>query len=175
MISIDLSPVGSLLATGSGDWQARICKPHCSFRSVCLVTQRFLLFRELHCARTELDYVHLDASCGVSQRIPHCIQATSQNKNVSLSHADPPFPIYHSAFCAIALIELLFTCYVACCSYHTSSGRRRDFHPISNGTVFSSRRPYFSYLLCCRTWRGPDNAMISLDVSLYNVSVCDVP
>ena len=25
VISIDLSPVGTLLATGSGDWQARIC------------------------------------------------------------------------------------------------------------------------------------------------------
>ena len=26
VISIDLSPAGSLLATGSGDWQARICR-----------------------------------------------------------------------------------------------------------------------------------------------------
>jgi len=26
VISIDLSPAGSVLATGSGDWQARICK-----------------------------------------------------------------------------------------------------------------------------------------------------
>ena len=26
VISIDLSPMGGLLATGSGDWQARICK-----------------------------------------------------------------------------------------------------------------------------------------------------
>ena len=25
VISIDLSPAGSILATGSGDWQARIC------------------------------------------------------------------------------------------------------------------------------------------------------
>ena len=25
VISIDLSPTGSILATGSGDWQARIC------------------------------------------------------------------------------------------------------------------------------------------------------
>ncbi|KAG1776746.1 WD40-repeat-containing domain protein [Suillus placidus] len=27
VISIDLSPAGSILATGSGDWQARICRP----------------------------------------------------------------------------------------------------------------------------------------------------
>lgn len=27
VISIDLSPAGNILATGSGDWQARICKP----------------------------------------------------------------------------------------------------------------------------------------------------
>lgn len=26
VISIDLSPAGNVLATGSGDWQARICK-----------------------------------------------------------------------------------------------------------------------------------------------------
>jgi glucose repression regulatory protein TUP1 len=26
VISIDLSPAGSVLATGSGDWQARICE-----------------------------------------------------------------------------------------------------------------------------------------------------
>jgi WD40 repeat protein len=26
VISIDLSPVGNMLATGSGDWQARICE-----------------------------------------------------------------------------------------------------------------------------------------------------
>jgi len=26
VISIDLSPAGSILATGSGDWQARICR-----------------------------------------------------------------------------------------------------------------------------------------------------
>ena len=26
MISIDLSPAGGLLATGSGDWQARVCE-----------------------------------------------------------------------------------------------------------------------------------------------------
>ena len=25
VISIDLSPAGNVLATGSGDWQARIC------------------------------------------------------------------------------------------------------------------------------------------------------
>jgi hypothetical protein len=25
VISIDLSPAGNILATGSGDWQARIC------------------------------------------------------------------------------------------------------------------------------------------------------
>ncbi|PCH39459.1 WD40 repeat-like protein [Wolfiporia cocos MD-104 SS10] len=29
VISIDLSPAGSILATGSGDWQARICAVHC--------------------------------------------------------------------------------------------------------------------------------------------------
>lgn len=28
VISIDLSPAGSILATGSGDWQARICTYH---------------------------------------------------------------------------------------------------------------------------------------------------
>ena len=28
VISIDLSPAGSILATGSGDWQARICISH---------------------------------------------------------------------------------------------------------------------------------------------------
>jgi glucose repression regulatory protein TUP1 len=26
VISIDLSPAGGLLATGSGDWQARVCE-----------------------------------------------------------------------------------------------------------------------------------------------------
>ena len=30
VISIDLSPAGSVLATGSGDWQARICKSYSS-------------------------------------------------------------------------------------------------------------------------------------------------
>ena len=28
VISIDLSPAGGLLATGSGDWQARVCEWH---------------------------------------------------------------------------------------------------------------------------------------------------
>lgn len=37
VISIDLSPAGSVLATGSGDWQARICaflhaRPHTPHR-----------------------------------------------------------------------------------------------------------------------------------------------
>lgn len=40
VISIDLSPVGSLLATGSGDWQARICtcSSYTRFRSNSLTT-----------------------------------------------------------------------------------------------------------------------------------------
>ena len=37
VISIDLSPTGGYLATGSGDWQARVCKSHLliHFMSIC--------------------------------------------------------------------------------------------------------------------------------------------
>jgi glucose repression regulatory protein TUP1 len=34
VISIDLSPAGSILATGSGDWQARICTSPILLRSL---------------------------------------------------------------------------------------------------------------------------------------------
>lgn len=34
VISIDLSPAGSVLATGSGDWQARICAHFFPFRGI---------------------------------------------------------------------------------------------------------------------------------------------
>ena len=39
VISIDLSPTGGYLATGSGDWQARVCKSHLliHFMSICLL------------------------------------------------------------------------------------------------------------------------------------------
>ena len=51
VISIDLSPTGGMLATGSGDWQARIC--------ACFY---FLYFR---CARADDDS---DAAQGATAR-----------------------------------------------------------------------------------------------------------
>ena len=46
VISIDLSPAGNILATGSGDWQARICELslRCGIVNICLC-----LDRELQC------------------------------------------------------------------------------------------------------------------------------
>ena len=44
VISIDLSPMGGLLATGSGDWQARICT---FFSSETCALMLMLLDREL--------------------------------------------------------------------------------------------------------------------------------
>ncbi|KAF8155506.1 WD40-repeat-containing domain protein [Crassisporium funariophilum] len=41
VISIDLSPAGNILATGSGDWQARICT---SFLLLLLLLPLFLSF-----------------------------------------------------------------------------------------------------------------------------------
>lgn len=40
VISIDLSPAGSILATGSGDWQARICISPLS----CCCNDMFMFF-----------------------------------------------------------------------------------------------------------------------------------
>lgn len=47
VISIDLSPAGSVLATGSGDWQARICESRPSPNSPPTPADR-LARRELH-------------------------------------------------------------------------------------------------------------------------------
>ena len=49
VISIDLSPAGSVLATGSGDWQARICKSrHSPEFPLALICCLVVCFRELH-------------------------------------------------------------------------------------------------------------------------------
>lgn len=68
VISIDLSPVGSLLATGSGDWQARICA-----HSFVLGIWTFLTssFRELYHDTSE--QLKLNAPCTMKP-----------------NHADPP-------------------------------------------------------------------------------------
>src|SRR5258706_6094123 len=79
VISIDLSPTGGYLATGSGDWQARVCKsmlihlPFPSFTSGsgCLYERN----RELLRCVTTRTLVYRRARCTVDKIVLYIIRA----------------------------------------------------------------------------------------------------
>ena len=83
VISIDLSPTGSLLATGSRDRQVHICKSRYSLESSLTLTCRFFVgFREIHRHfLTAVDSAHdssgpLGLSLSLSS-VPHLVHSIS--------------------------------------------------------------------------------------------------
>ncbi|KAF8492125.1 WD40-repeat-containing domain protein [Gautieria morchelliformis] len=118
VISIDLSPTGGMLATGSGDWGARLCACGCSRSlSLCTYARTHVIrtpHRELHDAAMMRHYTPPPLKCCTSYPSPaFCLFPASPSPFPSPLPFPPPshtLPAYLSLRVVVVVVCTLNLC-----------------------------------------------------------------